>query len=131
MSELSSRLLPLPFKVRITIDKQSPNGNIVRSISRVPYVKLLLFSKRVLLVIVSETVEWAIALSETVEWAIAMLVAPLELYCTIVSGYYLSFKLSGKVVFLLGPELPTGDGWERASHWSCIAPLEIIFLDTS
>ena len=70
----------------------------------------------------SETVEWAIALSETVEWAIAMLVAPLELYCAIVSGYYLSFKLSGKVVFLLGPELPTGDGWERASHWSCIAP---------
>ena len=59
-----------------TIDKQSP------------YVKLLLFSKRVLLVIVSETVEWAIALSETVEWAIAMLVAPLELYCAIVSGYY-------------------------------------------
>ena len=101
-----------------TIDKQSP------------YVKLLLFSKRVLLVIVSETVEWAIALSETVEWAIAMLVAPLELYFTIVSGYYLSFKLSGKVVFLLGPELPTGDDWERASHWSCIAPLEIIFLDT-
>ena len=44
----------------------------------------------------SETVEWAIALSETVEWAIAMLVAPLELYCAIVSGYYLSFKLSGK-----------------------------------
>ena len=41
-----------------TIDKQSP------------YVKLLLFSKRVLLVIVSETVEWAIALSEDVEWAI-------------------------------------------------------------
>ena len=66
----------------------------------------------------------------TVEWAIAMLVAPLELYCAIVAGYYLSFKLSGKVVFLLGPELPTGDGWERASHWSCIAPLEIIFLDT-
>ena len=65
----------------------------------------------------SETVEWAIALSETVMWAIAMLVAPLELYCAIVSGYYLSFKLSGKVVFLLGPELPTGDGWERASHW--------------
>ena len=91
-----------------TFDKQSP------------YVKLSLFSKRVLLVIVSETVEWAIA----------MLVAPLELYCAIVSGYYLSFKLSGKVVFLLGPELPTGDGWERASHWSCIAPLEIIFLDT-
>ena len=90
------------------IDKQSP------------YVKLLLFSKRVLLVIVSETVERAIA----------MLVAPLELYCAIVSGYYLSFKLSGKVVFLLGPEFPTGDGWERASHWSCIAPLEIIFLDT-
>ena len=78
----------------------------------------------------SETVEWAIALSETVEWAIAMLVAPLELYFTIVSGYYLSFKLSGKVVFLLGPELPTGDDWERASHWSCIEPLEIIFLDT-
>ena len=78
----------------------------------------------------SETVEWAIALSETVEWAIAMLVAPLELYCAIVSGYYLSFKLSGKVVILLGPELPTGDGWERASHWSCISPLEIIFLDT-
>ena len=75
-----------------------------------------------------ETVEWAIALSETVEWAIAMLVAPLELYCAI--EIYLSFKLSGKVVFLLGPELPTGDGWERASHWSCIAPLEIIFLDT-
>ena len=49
-----------------TIDKQSP------------YVKLLLFSKRVLLVIASETVEWAIALSETVEWAIAMLVAPLH-----------------------------------------------------
>ena len=46
----------------------------------------------------SETVEWAIALSETVEWTIAMLVAPLELYCAIVSGYYLSFKLSGKVV---------------------------------
>ena len=91
-----------------TIDKQSP------------YVKLLLFSKRVLLVTVSETVQWAIA----------MLVAPLELYCAIVSGYYLSFKLSGKVVFLLGPELPTGDDWERASHWSCIAPLEIIFLDT-
>ena len=91
-----------------TIDKQSP------------YVKLLLFSKRVLLVIVSETVEWAIA----------MLVAPLELHCVIVSGYYLSFKLSGKVVFLLGPELPTGDGWERASHRSCISPLEIIFLDT-
>ena len=92
-----------------TIDKHSP------------YVKLLLFSKRVLLVIVSETVEWAIA----------MLVAPLELYCAIVSGYYLSFKLSGKpVVFLLGPELPTGDGWERASHWSCIAPFEIIFRDT-
>ena len=100
------------------IDKQSP------------YLKLLLFLKRVLLVIVSETVEWAIALSETVEWAIAMFVAPLESYCTIVSGYYLSFKLSGKVVFLLGPELPTGDGWERASHWSCIAALEIIFLDT-
>ena len=78
----------------------------------------------------SETVEWAIALSETVEWAIAMLVAPLELYCTIVSGYYLSFKLSEKVVFLLGPELTLGDGWKRASHWSCIAPLEIIFLDT-
>ena len=38
-----------------TIDKQSP------------YVKLLLLSKRVLLVIVSETVDWAIALSETVE----------------------------------------------------------------
>ena len=93
-----------------TIDKQSP------------YVKLLLFSKRVLLVIVSETVEWAIAWSETVEWAIAMLVVPLELYWAIVSGYYLSFKLSGKIVFLLGPELPTGDGWERASHWSCIAP---------
>ena len=70
----------------------------------------------------SETVEWAIALSETVEWAIATLVAPLELYCAIVSGYHLSFKLSRKVVFLLGPELPTGDGWERASHWSCIAP---------
>ena len=114
---------------------------VLRSISRIqtenctinkqsPYVKLLLFSKRVLLVIVSETVEWAIALSETVEWAIAMLVAPLELYCAIVSGYYLSFKLSGKVVFLLGPELPTADGWERASHWSCIAPLGIIFLDT-
>ena len=81
---------------------------------------MLLFSKRVLLVIVSETVEWAIA----------MLAAPLVLYCAIVSGYYLSFKLSGKVVFLLGPELTTGDGWERASHWSCIAPLEIIFLDT-
>ena len=97
------------------IDKQSP------------YVKLLLFSKRVLLVIVSETVEWTIALSETVEWA--MLVTPLELYCAIVSGYYLSFKLSRKVVFLLGPELPTGDGWERFSHWSCIAPLEIIFFD--
>ena len=78
----------------------------------------------------SETVEWAIALSETVEWAIAKLVAPLELYYAIVSGYYLSFKLSEKVVFFLGPELPTGDGWERASHWSCIAPLEIIFLDT-
>ena len=118
VSELSSGLLPLPFKVCITIDKLSP------------YVKLLLFSKRVLLVIVSETVEWAIALSETVEWAIAMLVAPLELYCAIVSGYYLSFKLSAKVVFSVGPELPTGDGWERTSHWSCIAPLEIIFLDT-
>ena len=39
MSELSSGLLPLPFKVRITIDKQSPNG------------KLLLFLKRVLLVV--------------------------------------------------------------------------------
>ena len=78
----------------------------------------------------SETVEWVIALSETVARAIAMLVAPLELYCAIVSGYYLSFKLSEKVVLLLGPELPTGDGWERASHWSCIAPLEIIFLDT-
>ena len=38
-----------------TIDKQSP------------YVKLLLLSKRALLVIVSETVDWAIALSETVE----------------------------------------------------------------
>ena len=37
-------------------------------------------------------------MSETVEWAIAMLVAQLELYCAIVSGYYLSFKLSGKVV---------------------------------
>ena len=73
-----------------TIDKQSP------------YLNLLLFSKRVLLAIVSETVEWAIA----------MLVAPLELYCAIVSGYYLSFKLSRKVVFLLGPELPTRDGWE-------------------
>ena len=46
------------------IDKQSP------------YVRLLLFSKRVLLVIVSETVEWAIGLSETVEWAIAREVAP-------------------------------------------------------
>ena len=68
--------------------------------------------------------------SETVEWAMAMLVAPLELYCAIVSGYYLSFKLSGKVVFLLGSELPTGDGWEGANHCSCIAPLEIIFLDT-
>ena len=88
-----------------TIDKQSP------------YLKLLLFSKRVLLVIVSETVEWAIA----------MLVVPLELYCAIVSEYYLSFKLSRKVVFLLGPELPTGDGWERASHWSCITPLESYF----
>ena len=76
------------------IDKQSP------------YVKFLLFSKRVLLDIVSETVEWAIA----------MLVAPLELYCAIVSGYYLSFKLSGKVVFLLGPELPSGDGWEHLSQ---------------
>ena len=54
-----------------TIDKQSS------------YLKLLLFSKRALLVIVSETVEWAIALSETVEWAIAMLVALLELYCAI------------------------------------------------
>ena len=42
----------------------------------------------------SETVEWAIALSETVEWAIAMLVAPLELYCAIVSGYYLRFKFN-------------------------------------
>ena len=60
---------------------------------------MLLFLKRVLLVIVSETVEWAIALSETVEWAIAMLVAPLELYCAIVSGYYLSFKLSGRLYF--------------------------------
>ena len=39
------------------VDKQSP------------YLKLLLFSKQVLLVIVSETVEWAIA----------MLVAPLFL----------------------------------------------------
>ena len=79
----------------------------------------------------SETVEWAIALSETVEWAIAIFVAPLALYRAIVSGYYSSFKLSGKVVFLLGPELPTGDGWERASHSSCIAaPLEIIYLDT-
>ena len=68
----------------------------------------------------SETVEWAIALSETVEWAIAMLVAPLELYCTIVSGYYLSFKLLGKVVFLLGPELPTGDGCMGTSQ-----PLEL------
>ena len=58
------------------------------------------------------------------------LIAPLELYCAIVSGCYLSFKWSGKVVFLLGAELPTGDGWEPASHWSCIAPLEIIFLDT-
>ena len=58
----------------------------------------------------SETVEWAIALSETVEWAIAMFVAPLELCCSIVSGYYLSFKLSGEVVFLLGPELQPGDG---------------------
>ena len=58
------------------------------------------------------------------------LIAPLELYCASVSQYYLSFKSSGKLVFLLGPELPTGDGWERASHWSCIAPLEIIFLDT-
>ena len=48
----------------------------------------------------------------------------------ILSGYYLSFKLSGKILFLLGPELPIGDGWERASHWSCITPLEIIFLDT-
>ena len=81
---------------------------------------MLLLSKRVLLVIVSETVEWAIA----------MLVEPLELYCAIVSGYYLSFKLSGKVVILLGPQLLTGDGWERASHWSCIAPFEIVFLDT-
>ena len=112
-----------------TIDKQSP------------CVKLLLFSKRVLLVIVSETVEWAIALSETVEWAICHACCttgvvlrhcfwilfefqvirkgciftrprianrrrlgtsqPLELYCTIgdyFSRYYLSFKLSGKVV---------------------------------
>ena len=66
-----------------TIDKQSP------------CVKLLLFSKRVLLVIVSETVEWAIA----------MLVAPSELYCAIVSGYYLSFKLSGKVVFFTRPRI--------------------------
>ena len=57
-------------------------------------------------------------------------IAPLELYCANVSGYYLSFKWSGKVVFLLGPELPTGDGWERASHWSSIAPLGIIFFDT-
>ena len=97
------------------IDKQSP------------YVKLLLFLKQALLVIVSETVEWAIALSETVEWAIAMLVAPLELYCAVVSGYYLSFKLSGKVVFLLGPELPTGDGWERASHWSCLHHWRLFF----
>ena len=83
---------------------------VLRSISRVQtenctidkhssYVKLLLFSKRVLLVI----------LSEAVEWAIAMLVAPLELYCAIVSGYCLSFKLSGKGYILLGPELPTGD----------------------
>ena len=48
-----------------TIDKQSP------------YVKLLLLSKRVLLVIVGETVEWGIA----------MLVAPLELYCAIVLSY--------------------------------------------
>ena len=38
------------------------------------------------------------------------LIAPLELYCAIVSGYYLSFKLSGKVVFLLGPELPNKKG---------------------
>ena len=129
MSELSSGLLPLPFKVRITIDKLSPNGNCTIN-KQSPYLKLLLSSKRVLLVIVSETVEWAIALSETVEWAIAMLVAPLELYCAIVSGYYLSFKLSGKVVFLLRLELPTGDGLERASHWSCIASLETIFLDT-
>ena len=84
-----------------TIDKQSP------------YVKLLLFSKRVLLVIVSETVEWAIA----------MVVAPLELYCAIVSGYYLSFKLSGKVVFLLGQELLTGEAGNEPAigvvlhHW--------------
>ena len=28
MSELSSGLLPLPFKVRTTIDKQSPNGKL-------------------------------------------------------------------------------------------------------
>ena len=76
-----------------TIDKQSP------------YVKLLLFSKRVLLVIVSETVEWAIALSETVEWAIAMLVAPLEFYCAVVSGYHLSFKLSGKVCIFTRPRI--------------------------
>ena len=50
------------------------------------------------------------------------LIAPLELYCASVSQYYLSFKLSGKVVFLLSPELATGDGWERAigvvlHHW--------------
>ena len=58
-------------------------------------------------------------MSETVEWAIARLVAPLELYCAIVSGNYLIFNLSGKVVFLLGLELPTGDGWEGAvlHHW--------------
>ena len=41
VSELSSGLLPLPFKVRITITKLSPNGK-------------LLLSKRVVLVIVSE-----------------------------------------------------------------------------
>ena len=73
VSELLSGLLPLPFKVRITIDKQSPNGKCTID-KQSPHVKMLLFSKWVLLVTVSENVEWAIALSETAEWAIAMLV---------------------------------------------------------
>ena len=63
-----------------TIDKQSP------------YVKLLLFSKRVLLVIVSETVEWAIALSETIEWAIAMLVAPLGIGVVLRHCFWILFE---------------------------------------
>ena len=91
MSELSSGYCHCHLKcVSISISRvQTENCTIDK---QSPYIKLLLFSKRVLLVIVSETVEWAIA----------MLVAPLELYCVIVSGYYLSFKLSGKVVFSLG-----------------------------